>query len=112
MPQLRRRSRIAFATTYLSLQVISAYLGDKDVLQFAYISLILRRILSSLTSHANPVSLSLEGIGVSGLWHHFELWEVAMMVQEIVDVEILSKLLLPDAPAVRMLIAAVQVQER
>lgn len=95
------------ATTNCSLQVISACPGDKDLLQFASISLVLRRRLSRLSSHANPVSLSLEGIGVSGLWNHFELWEVPMIVQELTNVEVLSKLLLPDARAVRTFIAAV-----
>ena len=94
------------ATIDLPLQFISAFLGDKDILQLASISLVIRRSLSSLTSDATPVSLSLEGIGVSGLWHHFELWEVSIMVPQLSDVEVLSKLLLPDARAVRTFIAA------
>ena len=86
--------------------IIVACLVDKDSLKFSCICFVLRESLSSLKSHANPVSLD-NLLGISGLLHHFQLWEVSWILRDLNNVKVLSSLLLPDARAVLTLMSAV-----
>lgn len=86
---------------------VEAFLVDKDILQFAAASPWMRRnVLSS--SGRSPVLLC-PSTGVSGLWHHFQLWEVAMYLREIAGITFLTNMMLLDARAVRTFISALHI---
>jgi len=84
------------------------YLGDKDIVLLAAVSAEFRGEVLNRSSRLNPVLFS-SSAGISGLWHHFQLWEVAMCVQELVDVTFISNMLLLDARAVRTFISALHI---
>ena len=71
---LMRASDIVFANL--------GFLYDVEVLLLASASAGVRRRIVAASSAIAPIQL-LPGVGLHGLWNHFELWEVALYLEQM-----------------------------
>ena len=81
------------------------YITDKDVLRASATTSVARHMSNQLNIGVGVVCISKE-VGISGLWQYLDLWEVAVYLDSVSDVEFLCDHTLQSRRALRRFSAA------
>ena len=97
--------------SFILVNDVLGFLTDKDILILAAASAKVRGRVAVARRKGVPILL-VPGVGIHGLWNHFEYWEVALCLEQCAELTIASKMSLRTVRLVRGFLTALHIARK